>query len=64
MSPKETIFNVTVWFNNGESRTFGATQTKAVEGYLVIKSHNGNQLLFNLGIVAGFSEPFDKEVWE
>ena len=56
----EEVFNVVVWFTNGESRVFGATETTIVSGYLFIKGHEGTTFRFNQEKVAGFSEPTNK----
>jgi len=59
----EEVFNVVIWFTNGESRVFGAVETMLTNGYLFIKGPNGTTFMFNQDMVAGFSEPTNESLW-
>lgn len=58
----EEVFNVIVWFTNGESRAFSAVETRLINGYLFIKGPDGTTFMFHQGVIAGFSEPTNESL--
>lgn len=60
---KEEVFRVNIYFLNGEHKGLAAVATKVVNGLLLVKTSDGHTCYFGLENIAGFSEPFNEEIW-